>query len=106
MGIDIERVKPCSQRLYQRVADLEEWGLAPEVSPTIFFRYWTAKEAVLKAGGVGLVGLSQCRILKIVDDSHLIIGYRNRHWRIEQVQFDDHIASVVQDNYTVQWVFA
>ena len=28
-----------------------------------FFRYWVAKEAVLKAQGIGLGALSQCEIL-------------------------------------------
>ena len=29
----------------------------------MFFRYWVAKEAVLKAQGIGLQALSQCEIL-------------------------------------------
>ena len=34
-----------------------------EQRATRFFRYWVAKEAVLKAQGIGLLALSQCEIL-------------------------------------------
>ena len=107
IGIDIEPLQPRNNRkLLQKVADTDEWKLAGEESWENFFRFWTAKEAVLKAGGVGLVGLSQCRIITIVDDTHLIIDYRNRPWQVEHVLFDDHIVSVVQKDFRVKWVFA
>ncbi len=104
VGIDIERIKPCSQRLYQRVADPEEWGLAPEVSPTIFFRYWTAKEAVLKAVSRGLGGLTRCRIAKIVDDKRLQLTYDGGMWTVIQHWIaDDHIVAVTASDDEVEW---
>jgi 4'-phosphopantetheinyl transferase len=37
--------------------------LAQEQRAPRFFRYWVAKEAVLKAQGIGLRALSQCEII-------------------------------------------
>ncbi len=35
---------------------------APDQRASLFFRYWVAKEAVLKAQGIGLRGLTGCEI--------------------------------------------
>ena len=73
IGIDIEKIRPFNESLCSRIAHETEWALAPEISETLFFRYWTAKEAVLKAVGKGFTGLSHCRIRKIVDNDHLMV---------------------------------
>jgi 4'-phosphopantetheinyl transferase len=68
VGVDLERI-----RLDVEVAKLSERYFAPsehaaimqstqEQRATSFFRYWVAKEAVLKAQGIGLQALSQCEI--------------------------------------------
>jgi 4'-phosphopantetheinyl transferase len=73
VGVDLERI-----RLDVEVAKLSERYFAPsehaaimqsaqEQRATRFFRYWVAKEAVLKAQGIGLSALSQCEILLGVD---------------------------------------
>ena len=104
VGIDIERIKPCSQRLHERIADPAEWSLAPEVTQPLFFRYWTAKEAVLKAVSRGLAGLTRCRIHKIVDDNHLELTYDGEVWTvIQQWIEDDHIVAVTSCNDEVEW---
>src|SRR5437868_5120369 len=54
IGIDIEEIRPRNEALLDYVADTAEWALAERNWET-FFRYWTAKEAVLKTAGVGLV---------------------------------------------------
>ena len=107
IGIDIEPLHPRNtNKLFQKVAGSSEWQLVRAESWQNFFRFWTAKEAVLKAGGVGLVGLSQCRIIEIIDDTHLLIDYRKKHWQVEHILFDEHIASIVKNDYQVEWVFA
>ena len=69
VGVDLERIRSDVE-----VAKLSERYFAPSEHATImqstqeqraarFFRYWVAKEAVLKAQGVGLRALSQCEIL-------------------------------------------
>jgi 4'-phosphopantetheinyl transferase len=69
VGIDLELV-----RSEVDVANLSERYFAPSEHTVImqtaedqrnmmFFRYWVAKEAVVKAQGIGLRGLSNCEVL-------------------------------------------
>ena len=71
IGLDIEKIRPCAPGLYRMAADEAEWSLGGAADDLLFFRYWTAKEAVLKSLGIGLAGLSKCRVIRIVDDHHL-----------------------------------
>jgi len=103
IGIDIEKIRPCSKGLFKKTADDREWALVDTDSLTLFFRYWTSKEAVLKAGGTGLTDLSKCRIVQIIDDNNLIINYKNKKWFVEQFFFKDHVASVIKTASRIQW---
>lgn len=69
VGVDLERIRSGVE-----VAKLSERYFSPSEHATImqstqeqrtawFFRYWVAKEAVLKAQGIGLRALSQCEII-------------------------------------------
>lgn len=95
VGIDIETVRPYRAGLEQRIADEYEWQLAGQIDKRLFFRYWTAKEAVLKAIGVGITGLSRCRITAIVDSERLRIEYDTTAWAVHHHGVaDDHLAAV------------
>ncbi|MDM8523573.1 4'-phosphopantetheinyl transferase superfamily protein [Desulfococcaceae bacterium HSG8] len=104
IGIDIEKIRPCSPRLFAKIGDDKEWALTDAAQLMVFFRYWTSKEAVLKAAGIGLRDLFKCRISEITDDRHLIITYRNKEWLIEHLYFNGHIASVLRNTPDVDWV--
>jgi 4'-phosphopantetheinyl transferase len=103
IGIDIEKQRHISAAMFERTADKSEWRLGKEDNETLFFRYWTAKEAVLKAAGVGIAGLAQCRISQLCDAHHLLIDYAHERWWIEHVYFDGHIASIVKNNCLIRW---
>ena len=73
VGVDLERIRSDVE-----VAKLSERYFAPSEHATImqstqeqraarFFRYWVAKEAVLKAQGIGILALSQCEVLMAAD---------------------------------------
>lgn len=61
LGIDVERVRTDVdfEPLVDRVLSVAERGvldlLAPEARRRAFYRYWTRKEAYLKALGIGLI---------------------------------------------------
>lgn len=102
VGIDIEKICSRTKSLFKKTATETEWALADMTFKT-FFRYWTAKEAVLKAAGIGLKALSQCRVIKVPDAQHLDIEYDAKTYRIEHHYFDDHIASIVKNEFQINW---
>jgi 4'-phosphopantetheinyl transferase len=105
VGIDIEKITPCSSGLFARTAGENEWALLDHASDefTVFYRYWTAKEAVVKASTTGIKDLLKCRIHQIIDDHHLEIQYLNKRWQVEHFFFNDHIASIVQNDFKIEW---
>lgn len=103
IGIDLENIRPCSDKLFKKVGQPYEWGLSNGNREALFFRYWTSKETVLKATGVGFKGLSKCRVASVQDDYHLEINFQDRPWPIEHCYFDGHIASVLAVNSAIQW---
>ncbi|MEE8398150.1 MAG: 4'-phosphopantetheinyl transferase superfamily protein, partial [Desulfobacterales bacterium] len=103
IGIDIEKFRPCSPGLFRKTAEEEEWALSDDDPLQLFFRYWTAKESVLKASGTGVKDLLKCRVIDLVDATHLAIEYQNEIWAIAHLFFNNHIASVTQHQFSVEW---
>jgi 4'-phosphopantetheinyl transferase len=106
IGIDIEKIKPCSRALFRKTADEKEWKLSDTDPFTLFFRFWTSKETVIKAVGTGIKDLLKCRIVQIIDDNNLVANYQNRDWIIEHFYFDQHIASVVKNKFHIEWTLS
>lgn len=69
IGVDLERIRSDVEvaKLSERYFSPSEHRMimlaTPVQRPARFFRYWVAKEAVLKAQGVGLQALSECEVL-------------------------------------------
>ena len=103
IGIDIEKIRQCSEFLFSKIATKKEWSLVNTDPIKLFFRYWTSKESVLKAVGTGLKDLSKCIITKIIDENKLLIDYKREKWLIEHFYFDDHIASVTKNSFKIKW---
>jgi 4'-phosphopantetheinyl transferase len=104
-GIDIEKIRPVSGGLFQKTAQPHEWSLSFSHSDeNLFFRYWTAKEAVLKAVGTGIADLLKCQVYQIPDDNHMVLEYKGQQWWVEHVFWENHIAAVVQNDLPIQWI--
>lgn len=95
LGVDIEHCKPRSN-LPQLVAkcfaddEAEYWHNLPEEQKTLaFYRFWTRKEAFVKATGRGIpLGLSQCVINPGDQASFLNLPAefgQTRSWRISDI---------------------
>ena len=103
VGIDIEHIHPRRIDLFDAVGDDEEWALLGNRSWHSFFRLFTAKEATLKANGVGIGYLSACRLAEVTDDRHVITKYEKRDWRIEHFEHDGHIAAFTCADSPLNW---
>lgn len=103
VGLDIEEIKPCSQGLFKKVAHQEEWNLDDADPYDLFFRFWTSKEAVIKTEGTGIRDLLRCRVVEILDPKNLLIRFQEKIRHIEHYYFHNHIASIVKDQYKIDW---
>jgi len=106
IGIDIDEIRPRQKSAFNLVASEEEWKLGKDRSWESFFRYWTAKEAALKAVGIGMSGLKKCRVASIPDENHMLLEYQDRIFQIEQLYYRNHIVSVLKDDNEIRWVIA
>ncbi|MBS3757532.1 MAG: 4'-phosphopantetheinyl transferase superfamily protein [Desulfobacterales bacterium] len=106
IGIDVEKIRTVSNRLFDRVASKNERALMKADPALAFFRCWTAKEVVLKRVGVGVGGLSQCRLRRVIDDCHLAVSYRETVFTVAQNFFNQHVAAVLKTgDETINWQF-
>jgi 4'-phosphopantetheinyl transferase len=103
VGIDIETVRPVRSGLMERITDSDERRLVEPVTELMFFRFWTAKEAVLKAVGIGLRCLSHCKIHRILDEKALVISCHQKYWRVEHAFHGHHVASVACQGHHIKW---
>ena len=103
VGLDLETIRPVSDALLTKVADADEWRLARGRADDRFFRFWTAKEAVLKAVGKGITGLSRCRIVEIVDDIRMTLVYEKTRWTVTHFRQDDLMAALTTHDLDVDW---
>jgi 4'-phosphopantetheinyl transferase len=103
VGIDIEEMRPRAESLFARVAGDDEWELKQKSWDTLF-RYWTAKEAVLKVIGIGIGGLRTCRIASVPDENHITLDYKRQLFLVEQLRYNNHIVSVLKGDNEIDWI--
>lgn len=103
VGIDLERIKPIRDGMFAKVATKSDWNLVGGVNQASFFQLWTAKEAVVKAEGVGFSGFSRCRVGGPIEADILKILYETRAYTITFKRFDGHIAAITSAPDQVNW---
>lgn len=109
VGIDVEVFRDVSDRLLARVStDTERamfYAYCGQESCNIFFRIWTAKEAVLKYSGAGLSGLGSCRIRKVLSASYLTVEYQDSDYPVCLFVSGDYIVSAVSSPEKVDFIY-
>ncbi len=82
VGVDLEFVRldidaeKLSRRYFTDVEHAAIMRLPQEQRAAKFFRYWVAKEAALKAQGIGLQGLTECKIAQGTDETNAEVEVR------------------------------
>jgi 4'-phosphopantetheinyl transferase len=93
VGVDLERIRPDTEfvKLSERYFATSEHAVVMQSAQAEraakFFRFWVAKEAVLKAQGIGLQALHQCEILLGTEraDAEVLVpegSPLHRNWRV------------------------
>ena len=87
IGIDVETVRPVTPSLAERCLSPDELAWMKEVEPGAaqnhrFFRLWTAKEAFLKATGVGLSADPRRIRIDCAGEEPVMIGRAAQAWRL------------------------
>lgn len=104
VGIDLEPLRTVDEKLTQRIGCDAEWEALGGRTPERFFRLWTAKEAVLKAVGVGMTGLSRCRLQQAGEsENDCLLRYEDQLWPVTHLTFDGHIAAITGSRSEVRW---
>ncbi len=97
LGVDVEEVLPRRDELVPRMCSRDELDLLGGFSWDHAFRIWTAKEAVLKKAGVGLLELSACRLTAVDGERHAWIHHRGRDHKVEQLSRYGHWVALSHD---------
>lgn len=100
VGVDLERIRPdvevekLSGRCFAPSEHASIMQLAEAERAPRFFRYWVAKEAVLKAQGIGLQALHQCEILLGTEgvDAEVLVpegAPLHNNWKVRVLSCDE-----------------
>lgn len=102
-GIDVEEFAPRRDDLLDQVASATEWAIMGGRNWRNFFRLWTAKEATLKANGLGIGNLSRCGIRATRGLAELTVQLDDRDWVVRQFEFENHVVAVAGVNGPIDW---
>lgn len=103
VGIDVESIHARRDGAIHEIASSEEIALFRDESWPTFFRIWTAKEAVLKAIGLGLAGLGETRVVAVESPTRVRVAHRGVAWAVEQFMRDDLIVAVATQGRSLCW---
>ncbi len=103
VGIDIESLAPRRTEFLDQVATSDEWDLAGRRDWETFFRFWTAKEATLKANRVGIGCMDSCKVAALPNEGRALLEYDGSVWGVEYFRHADHLAAVAVIGGQVKW---
>lgn len=107
VGVDVEAIAPRRQDVVRRVATRAELDLLGGFTWETFFRVWTAKEAVLKKAGCGILELGACTLVAAPALEHLVLTHRGREHAVRLLVRHGHAAALACDgDFAAEWTVA
>ena len=104
VGIDIEEIRPVSDRLFRRIVSGKEAEMFDVSSrKEIFFRVFTAKEAALKQFGAGLSRLDRVCVVRVDGCRQLTLALGDVKTKVAHFYLDGCLASVTKGVFEVDW---
>jgi hypothetical protein len=97
IGIDVERPRPLRADRVEAVLSRRELEVLGPLDELSFARAWTAKEAVLKKAGVGLLELSACTLVGREGADLLRLEHRGRLHEVWQCVVHGHVVALTFD---------
>jgi len=94
VGIDVEGPRVVREALIHKIVSEAEAKLLGGRDERAFLRTWTAKESFLKCIGLGVAGLSRCKITSAPSDEELHLEFDSHTYRIYQTTFNGHVAAL------------
>jgi 4'-phosphopantetheinyl transferase len=104
VGIDVEQVRPRRMAIWNEIGGDEEWSVAGERNWENFYRIWTAKEAILKAHGMGVGYVREVHLTGRVEHERFALRFDGGLHAVEQLCVADHVASVVCGPAGTEWM--
>lgn len=103
IGIDVEALLPRSDEHFKEIATHDEWSLFPALDTPSLIRAWTAKEAIVKANGVGVGAMDRCRLSHVPDTHSLEAEFEGERWRVVHYYLEQYMASVAFLAGAISW---
>jgi len=96
-GVDIEKIENYNEKVAERYFTADEYQHLKKINQNdLFYRMWTAKEAIMKAVGLGISMIpNSFSVLPMNSDPHII---HNRVWFLDWMNYQDYIIACANEN--------
>lgn len=94
VGIDVEGPRPVREALVHKIVSEAEAEVLGGRGERAFLRSWTAKESFLKCIGLGVAGLSRCKIVAAPSEHEIHLEFDSKTYRVHQNTHNEHVAAL------------
>lgn len=103
IGVDVEEIRPRDPAALAEIATDAELALISERNDFTFFRLWTAKEAVIKALGMGMSAFDNCRLTG-TEVTHWCLHCGDAEWMVKHHFCAGHLFAAAGQALDINWL--